>query len=601
MTYRKLFTIKQAPILAVAALLAVMTMLPVSAPAEITERTSSAPQVDAVQEENPAAAQPSKASSERWRPQIWGAFPYDPPVGPPRPDPVREGYHRNGWKPFFISSHLEINEAGKLFLERLHSLGDEAIDSAPYKLDQLRAAVEKLDLSRAALQASRLEVSDTAADTLPAQPSQATSPPGDPNSAEASNAAPASSQIQVLNSERLQLYGDAFRAAVELDIALAAAFSRFANEMNPVSAEEQSQALCGALPMAQILKDLEPESPHYRTLVATYARYRELAANTPHQQPFTASASLRPGESGNHVRELQKRLQQEGLYYGLVTGTYDSETQRAVKEFQAMHLVDADGVVGQRTREWLNVPFREKADMVAYAMNYMRRSQTRQLARFIRINIPQFLLEYHKDGKVEATHRVVVGRAAGKKVKFRGRMVGENQTPTLASTIEQVILNPRWYVSDRIQLELNSEAKSDPEWFSRHGYVTWGQHRMFQRPGPHNALGRVKFEFPNIYAVYLHDTPKKSLFERARRDFSHGCIRVDKALKLAETLLNDDNNPYTQKMELILKGDKQTFVKLGQPIPILIEYIPVSTNGNGRALFLGDPYGILKEDGNRKT
>ncbi len=592
----KLLPIKQVLFVA-SAFVFVSVLLHGSTSAEVGERASNQNLMPAAQAEKQPAAKPSKASSEQWKEQIWEILPYDAPVGPPRPDPVRLGYQLSGWKPFFVDSRFEINESGRLVSARLHSLGDEAIDPAPYKLDQLRAAFEKLDRARAALQALRLDVSEAAADALLSMPSQAASSRQTANPGEAS---PAPAQTQVSIPDQLRLYRDAFRASAELDIALAAAFSRFANEMNPFSGEEQSQALSGMVPMAQILKDLEPQPQHYRTLVAAYARYRELAAGT-HQQSFSASASLRPGESGNHVRELQKRLQQEGLYSGSVTGFYDAETQRAVREFQSMHLVDPDGVVGQRTREWLNVPFREKVDMIAYALNYTRHSQARKLSRYIRINIPQFQLEYYRDGKIEATHRVVVGRASGKKVKFRGRMIGENQTPTLVSTIEQVILNPRWYVSDRIQLELNSEAKSDPEWFAKHGYVTWGQNRMFQRPGPGNALGRVKFEFPNVYAVYLHDTPKKSLFERARRDFSHGCIRVDKALKLAEFLLSEDNNPYAQKVETILKGDKQTFVKLAQPIPILIEYVPVSTNDNGRALFLGDPYGILKEEGNRKT
>ncbi len=202
-----------------------------------------------------------------------------------------------------------------------------------------------------------------------------------------------------------------------------------------------------------------------------------------------------------------------------------------------------DGAVGQRTKEWLNVSFQEKARLIALAMKAVRQSPSRQYSRFIRINIPQFLLEYYKDGQLQEAHKIVVGKASGKKVKFRGRMVGENQTPTLTSAIEQMILNPRWYVSDRIRLELDAEAKSDPDWFTKHGYVSmtshypWGAPRLFQSPGPKNALGRVKFEFPNPYAVYLHDTPLKHLFARSRRDFSHGCIRVDKALELAETLL----------------------------------------------------------------
>jgi len=305
---------------------------------------------------------------------------------------------------------------------------------------------------------------------------------------------------------------------------------------------------------------------------------------------------------------LQKRLQQEGFYSSNITGVYDNVTQCGVKEFQAAHLLDPDGSIGRQTQEWLNVSFKDKADLIAHALEAIRLSPSRAHSRFIRINIPQFTLEYYKDGQLQEAHRVVVGKASGKRVKFRGKMVGENQTPTLTSEIQRVILNPRWYVSDRIRLELEVESKSDPEWFAKRGYVSMnsrypsGTPRLFQSPGPKNALGRVKFEFPNPYAVYLHDTPLKQLFSRTRRDFSHGCIRVDKAVELAERLLRDDHNPNAEKMNTIVtgSGSNQVFVNLSHPIPIFIEYIPVVTKGSAQVVFAGDPYEILRENDGQK-
>jgi murein L,D-transpeptidase YcbB/YkuD len=205
-------------------------------------------------------------------------------------------------------------------------------------------------------------------------------------------------------------------------------------------------------------------------------------------------------------------------------------------------------------------------------------------------------LEYYKTGKLEATHRVIVGQTKGKKIKVQGKWMGINQTPTLVSAIEQIIINPRWYVSDRIRLELNDEAAADPLYFSRHGYVQmssaypWGDPRLYQLPGPSNPLGRVKFEFSNPYAVYLHDTPKKQYFKRARRDLSHGCIRLDGAVEFAALLLKDDGNPAAQKMETYLANNKQVYFKLSEPVPIIIEYMPASSNERGQVLFCGDPY-----------
>ena len=157
--------------------------------------------------------------------------------------------------------------------------------------------------------------------------------------------------------------------------------------------------------------------------------------------------------------------------------------------------------------------------MIVRALKLYRQSQTRRYQRFVRINIPQFTLEYHNEGKIEAVHRVIVGKASGKKIKLNGRSMGENQTPTMTSTIEQVVINPRWYVSDRIRLELSQEIAADPSYLERHGYVQMassrypsGEPRLIQLPGPNNALGRVRFDFPNAYAVYMHDTPNQIPF-----------------------------------------------------------------------------------------
>ena len=237
-------------------------------------------------------------------------------------------------------------------------------------------------------------------------------------------------------------------------------------------------------------------------------------------------SKARHGESGNHIRELQKRLQQEDFYSGTITGVYDSETQRAVKEFQAAHLLDPDGSVGKRTQELLKVSFQEKADLIAYSMQAVRQSPSRAHSRFVRINIPQFMLEYYKDGQLQEAHKIVVGKATGKKVKFRGKMVGENQTPTLVSSIEQLILNPRWYVSDRIRLELDNEAKSDPEWFTKHGYVNmstrypWGAPGSFRAldPETRSAVSNSNFQTPTPFTSMI---PRSSICSQDRAGIFH--------------------------------------------------------------------------------
>lgn len=555
-------------------------------------------------------------SSTLWRRHIWEALPPDLLKGP-EPEALSRAYSQTDWRPFFIDSRFQPTEAASLLLARLNRLDREAIDPGPFKLPEIQRSIERLDSARIALKTVDPDFVDLRADALlsgesPQPISGPTSPavvqheaanPGKPSADPPAQAHAVLSPAAHQEAERA--YEEAFRAAAGVDIQLASALARYAAEANPHCGDELQKALAGEIPMAELLKELEPDSARYEALLEAYARYRKLAEGP--QQPYNGPLKVKHGEAGNHIRDLQKRLSQEDFYSGAVTGVYDTATQQAMKSFQAAHNLDPDGVIGQKTKDWLNVSFRDKAAMIAFSLKAMRQSSTRAYRRYIRINIPQFMLEYYKDGKLQTTHRVVVGQAAGKRVKYQGRMVGENNTPMLTSTIQEVIANPRWYVSDRIRLELNAQAGSDPEYFERHGYVQmasvhpWGQRRMFQKSGPRNALGRVKFEFPNVYAVYMHDTPLKHLFQRSRRDFSHGCIRLDKAVQFAETLLADDHNPQADRFASLLTTDRQTFIRLSEPVPIVVEYVPAGADASGQVVFFGDLYGLMKDTSAQKS
>jgi murein L,D-transpeptidase YcbB/YkuD len=251
--------------------------------------------------------------------------------------------------------------------------------------------------------------------------------------------------------------------------------------------------------------------------------------------------------------------------------------------------------MGQSTKDWMNISYGEKAQMIADGVKNLRQSPIRSADRYVRINIPQYLLEYYNEGKVQRVHRVIVGKASGKKVNLQGRIVGENQTPPLASQIERIIINPRWYVTDRIRRELGDSVAADPKYVQMSSTFASGAPRLYQLPGPTNPLGRFKFEFPNAYAVFLHDTPKRQLFYNPRRDFSHGCVRVENAQELAARLLADDENPAVNRIDTFLASNRPSHVQLSQSVPIVIEYQPVSTNGKGQVIFYGDPYGLFRE------
>ena len=542
---------------------------------------------------------PGGVSSSHWRSFIWDALPPEWLSGNDR-NVILEAYQARDWKPFFFSSRFEPTSGANELIRRIEASEAEGIDPKPYRIDEVRKRLDNLAGLRTSLSALDPDFADTRA-VFSDKPSFENPPPAPAPqpSGRGTAAASTTESAQATDREKELKYRDVFREAGEIDIELATRLVKFSRELNPFAGDLIIEGLQGETPMAEFMGKLEPASPHYKPLIEALARYRKLS-QTP-LIPYKDKVPVKPGEHGNHVSVLQNRLQQEAFYQGKITGSFDRETQEAVREFQRVHLLLADGTVGQRTKDWLNVPYGQKAEMIARSLKITRESQVRPFehGKFVRINIPEFILEYYRDGAIAEVHRIIVGRASGKQVKVNGRMVGENQTPTLASNIEQIVINPRWYVSDRIGLELNSEAGNDPQYWARHGYVQmaskypWGQPRIFQMPGPGNALGHVKFEFHNPYAIYLHDTPRRSLFQNARRDYSHGCIRVDKAEGLARTLLTDEQNAAAQKIPNYLENKNPSFIRLSQPVPIVIEYAPASSGENGQVLFPGDPYGLL--------
>lgn len=542
-----------------------------------------------------------RATSPYWRTFIWEGLPADSLNDAGRSQ-ILEAYQQNDWKPFFIGARFELNEKGRILLERLHRMEEDAVDPAPYSLDTLQKEILHLEQLRRAFMLVEPALQDALAVLDGSQASETSTVPiikNEGNIQLASNNPQVPLPERALSKEKEVKYRELFKAASELDLQLAHALVRFAATMHPHSRDMQIMALTGEAQMGNFLKGLEPTSPQYRALQNYFRTYRDLVSQDV-RQPVIGNVRLQHGATGEAVRSLQKRLQQEGLFREKISGVFDAATQSAVKEFQRIHLLEEDGTVGQRTREWLNVGYRDKMAMISDAMSHFRLSETRLHERYIRINIPQFMLEYYKDGKIRSLHRVIVGKASGKKIKLKGRLIGENHTPPLVSAIEQVIINPRWYVSDRIRLEIGGQAGDDPSYFSRNGYVQmssqypWGEPRLFMLPGPSNPLGRVKFDFPNPYAIYLHDTPKKHLFQRVRRDFSHGCIRVERAQELAQILLTDDENPAAQKTQNYYSTNRQVYIRLEKPVPIIIEYQQVSFTSDNQVVFCGDPYGWFK-------
>jgi len=499
---------------------------------------------------------------------------------------IRRLYERRASKPVFISSRFELTPDGRQLLERLEAIADDGIDPEPYHLEELREGVAALD---------RWRTDDVSLKPLFRQVWAGVKRAGSFDECpvpvnfhrflqEAQKIGEARPSARTLSRKLRRAYAELFEGAGRVDALLLADFMRMAREMRPFAFDVLVQeTVLGARSMGSVLEELEPNSPHYGLLRRFFGKYRTLAAETvPLALPF--NHTLRPGAAGPSVKPLQERLEQEGFYDGAINGVFDDATVAAVKSFQRAHMLKPDGVVGPRTRSQLSVPYMEKARMIAYSLELLRRSDTNRYRRFIRINIPQFVLEYHVEGSLRGVHRVVVGNTSR-----------QNQTPTFTSTVERLVFNPKWYISERIRMELEGRLDPGKGYIELSSFYPSGGPRWAQLPGPHNPLGRVKFEFPNAYAVYVHDTPKKSLFKRVRRTFSHGCIRLEDALEFARTLLVDDGNSVSRDIDGFMKHRRQTYIRLNEPVPIVLEYVPVSTDGKGSIVFCGDPYRRLQK------
>ena len=373
-----------------------------------------------------------------------------------------------------------------------------------------------------------------------------------------------------------------------------------AREVDPAAVLER--ALAGGC-VAETLEALAPADPGYRALRRALAHYRAIAAGG--GWPGLAKPPvLHPGDRSPAAAVLRDRLAREGyLASGEGPGLMDGVLVGALRAFQAAHGLDADGVAGRATWGALQVPAAERAAQIQANLERWRWRRGEPAPRYVRVNVPAFRLEAVEDGETVLSLAVVVGRA-------------EDPTPAFAGRLTHVVVNPSWSVPPEIaQNELLPEVVKDPGLLARRGFrllrgwgegseeldpasVDWGSVTVAQGPlhfrqgpGPANALGRLKFLVPNRFRVYLHDTPARALFGKARRDFSHGCIRVDRPEELAAYLLRNDRRWGPEALRAAVEAGEERTIPLSAPVPVHLEYFTAWADGDGPAHFRADIYG----------
>jgi murein L,D-transpeptidase YcbB/YkuD len=408
----------------------------------------------------------------------------------------------------------------------------------------------------------------------------------------------------------------------DLDIMLSAALARYAyhlrfGKVNPERMDADwniKRSLKGQDPLVELqgvidsaaldvqLDALVSQLPVYDELRNALAKYVALrdAGGWP---TIPAGPTLKPAMQDERVPLVRQRL--------LVTGdltvaaaaneplVYDAALQDAVEHFQLRHGLDTDGFIGKGTLAAMNVPVTARIDQIRVNLDRARWVSQDIPRTFVIVDIAGFNARLFRDGKVVWDEPAQVGKP------YRS-------TPVFREDMTYLELNPTWTIPPTILAkDILPRVKKDPSYLqqknmqvlTRDGKIVdpnsidWSSisargfpYIIRQTPGPHNALGRVKFMFPNPHFVYLHDTPSKALFNRSSRAFSSGCIRVRNPYRLAELLLQDEDNWSLEKVEAAIDTLKQQRVNLSESVPVLLLYWTVNVGADGSVYFRDDIY-----------
>ena len=321
----------------------------------------------------------------------------------------------------------------------------------------------------------------------------------------------------------------------------------------------------------ETLPRLAPRHEGYSRLRKALAAYRKVAQNGG-WNVVPSGHSLRLGDDDPRVVSLRTRLGASGD-----SSRFDAPLDGLVRHFQEHHGIEVDGIVGPETLREMNVPAAQRVRQITANMERWRWMPEDLGASYLIVNIAAFRLDVFEGERAVLSMKTVVGK-------------DYTRTPFFAARIAEVIVNPWWNVPDSIATkELWPKQRRDPSYFAReHMVVRDG--RIRQRPGAWNALGRLKFNMPNPYDVYLHDTPAKQLFARSFRAFSHGCIRLERPMDLASYLLRDQPRWTRAAIESDIASGTERTIRLTSPRPVYVLYWSAWVGDDGHMEFHRDHY-----------
>ncbi len=406
-------------------------------------------------------------------------------------------------------------------------------------------------------------------------------------------------RIEVETAKRFLTYADNLRSGVlvpsQVDSGIFTQVQRFdrVSLMNGI-AKSNPQSF---------LKKLAPTTKDYVALQKEKLRLEKLLGMGGWGDTVQAK-SLKPGQSGGAVVQLRNRLIRMGHMRNTNASSYDTKLQAGVQQFQIAHGLSADGVAGEGTIAEVNKQVQDRLAQVVVAMERQRWNNKPLERKHIWVNIPDFHVHIMNNGKSTFVSRVVVGLNSE-----------DRRTPEFSDTMEHMVINPSWYVPRSIiTKEYLPLLKKNPNAVRQlqitdsrgrvvnRGAVDFSQYdertfpfSMKEPPNQGNALGLVKFMFPNRHNIYLHDTPAKNLFAREKRDFSHGCVRVHKPFDFAYALLKAQERDPEGFFKSKLVTGREAQVDLREPLPVHLVYYTAWVDPKGKAQYRRDVYGRDKK------
>lgn len=355
----------------------------------------------------------------------------------------------------------------------------------------------------------------------------------------------------------------------------------------------------------RFLTDLLPRHKYYQNLRAALPRYQELAAAGGWNQ-ISSGKSIHPGEQDSRIPEIRKRLQIEGFLTptSAAASTYDEALVEAVTRFQLLHGLADDGVIGRSTLAAMNISAGKKIRQIIVNLERWRGEAHDLGQKYVLVDIAGFTLDGVQDHITVLKMPVIVGTQ-------------QHETPVFSDMIQYIEVHPYWNVPAKIARdEMLPELRKNPRYLNTNHIrlfsdrsaeaieldplsINWkrvspeqmGRFKLRQEPGKWNALGKLKFAFPNSHNVYMHDTPTQFYFQRSSRAFSHGCIRLSKPQELAQFLLGGPANGWPpERLNELIAAEKRAIIRLPAPVPVHITYQTVKSDQHGAISFHTDIY-----------